>query len=53
MSALGQKQTFAVQRSKKDRYSITSLVISRTSRLIVRPSSFAVFRFMTSSKLVG
>ena len=66
MSALGHKQTFASHQpmsakcqsrthaaQQKDRYSITSLVISRTSRLIVRSSSFAVFRFMTNSKLVG
>ena len=32
-----------------DRYSITSSAISSKSRLIVRPSALAVFRFIASS----
>jgi hypothetical protein len=46
MSALCQKRTSRT-------YSITSSAISSKSRLIVRPSAFAVFRFITSSNLVG
>jgi hypothetical protein len=34
-------------------HSITSSAISRNSRVTVNPSSLAVFRFMTSSNLVG
>ena len=42
-----------MQCSNWDRYSITSSVIRRNSRVIVSPSSFAVFKLMTSSNLVG
>jgi hypothetical protein len=38
---------------KRIDYSITSSAINCTSRVIVSPSSFAVFRFMTNSNLVG
>ena len=66
MSALGHKQTFAVQnvmsasansgpmqRSKKDRYSITSSARARSVGVTLRPSVLAVLRLMASSNLVG
>ena len=50
MSALCQKQTFCAAAVG---YSITSSARVSTDGVIVRPSAFAVFRFTTSSYLVG
>src|SRR4029079_11741561 len=61
MSALGQKQTFSVQKAcplyPRKRtwpiYSMTSSARARTVGGTVRPSAFAVFRLITSSYFVG
>ena len=42
-----------MQRSKTDRYSITSSAIASTFAGIVRPNALAVLRLMTSWKVVG
>jgi hypothetical protein len=61
MSALGQKQTCAVQLGMSAlgqkrtwvHYSITSSAVNRSFGGMVKPSALAVLRLMTSSYLVG